>query len=263
MKTRKIFSIVAFVAMTSSLMWLSGCHDDPKPDHCMDKEEVTAKFTIGEKLFVLDTAVVSDTTISGNTVIFEASEDYDSYEWKIGQDTRTWTTKKVTLPFIYPETQLDVRLIVKRKPNKTCFPNDNGIDTLIKHLTVMDKKLNPIVGEYEGSNLSNPNDVFKIRIFYYILGDYSSLSLVGINKGCDPESNITGSKAFSVISPGYKKIYFDAAYNYNDLCKNPKGWVTLDKSGKNIKIIYSYEPNGGAGNPSKKLNDTFTGKKLN
>jgi hypothetical protein len=108
----------------------------PSPtDPCLALEPVTANFLIKEA--VGDSLVETDRVLMFNSVQFEAIGAYDSYEWQVGTDERTFTDKKFSLRFMDDATgsTVPVRLIVKGKPNSTCFPSDNGIDTIHQKLS--------------------------------------------------------------------------------------------------------------------------------
>ncbi len=254
---RKLFLGILFFS-------LLGCRDDDF-SVCEDKEEVTAKFSIGVKLTLhreeLDTLLVSDTVLTFNRVEFSADETYDSYEWNIGDDPRVFSDRKVTLFFETPESNLEIRLIAKRNPNTGCFPDDDGIDTLVRRLTVIERLENPVFGKYFGYLEDSPNDSFQVSIIY---SDLWGIQMININEGCNP-----ASKGF--VGPDidflYKKLFFGndkGSYYYVDGCQDPVGWLFVAPNNNDVIIEYS---TGGGDKynafPEIRTYHRFIGKRTN
>jgi hypothetical protein len=173
-------------------------------------------------------------------------------------DPRVFNTKRVKLLFQSPESSLTIKLTVKRTPFKNCFPNDDGIDTKIKTVTIIDKKVNPIFGQYEGSNESNLNDIFKIEVAHDTF--YEQINILNINKNCYPIDESIGLRGLSTAM-GYKKLYFFSGFYYKS-CNDPQGWLTVDKSGKNVEVLYSTGNGSTTQTATKRINEKFKGKKL-
>jgi hypothetical protein len=115
-----------------------------------------------------------DTFYLGTSIVFTAlQEDALSYEWKIGDDDRTFTEQEFSLDFNPSDSvslfnrPVPIRLIVTRTPNTACFPTDDGIDTLIKYIyfvsrhEIVHKKF---VGTWVGSLETKPDDIYEIEI---------------------------------------------------------------------------------------------------
>jgi len=249
------------VPMAIGIMFsLEGCGDEPNP--CEALKPMEAKFTIREKLLndLPTDTLQADTTITGNVVAFEASEDYDNYEWKIGLDPKTFTTKKVSLLFLYPEDKIAVRLIAKKKSLKNCFPKDDGIDTLVKYFAVIDKAVNPVYGSYSGYLIANPSDRFEITVTHDQWFD--QVNILNLNKGCNPVDESIGIRGFQCFV-GFKKISFYGGYV--NQCKRPIGWFYLAKNGKDVSIPFD-EGNGAPNqvppvNETKRIKYEFIGRK--
>lgn len=173
------------------LMWLccvaligiqSRCKPDPEPvipdpfDACAGRQPFKADFDIFDT-YASFLSLPTD-TVSGFRFVATAKDDYDSYEWRIGSDSRTFKEKSVslTLPDQTTGQRIVVRLIVKRKAAMTCLKNDNGIDTITKSFIVVmgpdheyyqiynSKYVQAIFGTWEGAALDEPNKIFKIKL---------------------------------------------------------------------------------------------------
>jgi hypothetical protein len=255
---KEILNVFVLVSI-GCLYLLSSCSDNPL-NPCLDKKLVEAKFTMGELIpgegNDPDSVIVSDTVLTDNTIIFKASEDYDSYSWKIGDDPKVFISKEVKIYFQYPENRVPVRLIIKKSPYKSCFPNDDGIDTLVKYLTVISRKQNPIFGEYRGGNQSNVSDIFNIQVTHDSFFD--QINILNINKDCYPIDETIGLRGF-LTRMAYKKMYFYSGFFYKS-CSDPKGWLALDKSGKNIQVVYSTALNPN--NDANRVNEIYKGVKI-
>ncbi|NJN78718.1 MAG: hypothetical protein HC803_10675, partial [Saprospiraceae bacterium] len=103
----------------------------------------------------------SDTVYSRN-LEFEAPEGMDKYTWVIGSEV---LHDRVIVRKNFPPNEIiPITLIVERTPNRECFPNDDGIDTLVRNLFYEDDYYNSLFfGEYKGHFLRLPNDDFIIK----------------------------------------------------------------------------------------------------
>jgi hypothetical protein len=110
---------------------------------CGCAKEVSAKF-LQEELgslpgasFEAKNRTNTDTTFGNKNVRFYAEESNAEYTWLIG--TEVIHTRSFYRYFgnnLAGQT-LPITLIVKKKPNNICLPNDNGMDTVIRYLTVV------------------------------------------------------------------------------------------------------------------------------
>ncbi len=253
MKTKKAFSIVAFVFIMIVSLLLSGCHDDPKPDPCKDKTPTSARFVIGERFTYnkFDTLIVSDTVLNEQFISFEAQDENETFEWKIGEDTKVLTGKKVSLwfaassgGFSLPYTTT-VRLIVKKTPNTTCFPKDDGVDTVTQQFTVIGRDKNPLVGTYSGVLKSAPSNIFEIKISYlpYVVGPdgdiyspFPQFSVSSLVQGCNSQYWWWANVGMTF---GYRWARLsDIGSTFKNECRPIRGWIFIDKKGE-ITIPYS------------------------
>jgi len=146
---------------------------------CDCAKEVSADFLMGEmygnQFIQLDTIAMPINYSNGNPqnfdytntvqVYFSAkNKKADSYEWQVGNNLISQTESDFSLYFDDTIGSISVRLIVRSKPNSICFPSDDGVDTIIKTLTIKNKSPHPIVGKYYGYNTNDPLNTFTIEI---------------------------------------------------------------------------------------------------
>jgi hypothetical protein len=237
-----------------------GC-DGGEPDPCKNQVQTLGGFKIYEYLQHSDgdTTIATDTTLTKNIVLFKADTDYVSYEWKIGDDPRVFSTKEVPLAFDEPVSHLKIQLIAKWNANLKCFPSDNGVDTVVSYLTVIDRKANPIFGEYRGANQSNTSDNFNMRVMHDEFYDW--INIVNINKGCYPIDEGSGLRGFTTAM-GYKTLLFNSGF-YFESCNNPKGIFTLHPNGRDVTVDYSTGNGSELVPETKRIKDVFKGKRIN
>lgn len=145
------------------------CHDKSNPDcenydPCYGKEKTNADFTIEE--MVAGRGFETDEIHRNSKVRFNAIQEFESYEWIVGNHVDTFRTKNFVLGG-FPEGQsFTVRLIGKRKPNTRCFPDDSGIDTVFKTFKVTaNDSLLPIYGQYEGYYDKYPDKKVTVNVW--------------------------------------------------------------------------------------------------
>lgn len=138
---------------------------EPEPDICRTARANPLTFRFLENYGT----PTPDTAYSKQDITFEApGAPYTSYEWRIGNDARSFTQQKFTLYFYENNVgSFPVRLIARRPLNTRCFPKDDGVDTLTQVLTLLPRSFRqgPIYGKFQGSNTDAPRDTFTIRVF--------------------------------------------------------------------------------------------------
>ncbi len=148
-------------------------------NNCECAKEVSADFQMGEKFgeefLELDTIAMPIFYNDGNPANFQYQTDVYvyfsaniknaiSYEWQVGANSIAQSTKDFGLYFTDTIGTIPVRLIVHAKPNLICFPNDDGVDTVVKYLTIRNVVPDPLTGKYSGYNTNDPAHVFTIEI---------------------------------------------------------------------------------------------------
>lgn len=136
-------------------------------DPCGCASEVSADFVIVESKYMPSNQglyTLTDDITGGSTVVFDALEENAEYTWYIGSEILT--TKSVTRYFqnnLVGQT-LPITLVVRKQPNTTCFPSDDGYDSIVKYMTVHDACNNhPLSGVFRMAP-QNSTDSIDIRI---------------------------------------------------------------------------------------------------
>ncbi|MGM0479700.1 MAG: hypothetical protein ACQERC_10795 [Bacteroidota bacterium] len=107
-------------------------HGDTK-DPCDCASEVSADFVIEEYTGpISDLWIQTDTTLHDKYVRFRALEDDAEYTWYIGADVETIQTPSKFFSDQWTGSDIPITLVVKKDPNKTCFPDDDGYDSITK-----------------------------------------------------------------------------------------------------------------------------------
>lgn len=235
------FGFRSCTGMVVILAFLSACHDkahEQEPSPCMAQALPVLTFDIIERTGTTtpDSAVVGAVTFLG------PGAPYTTYEWKIGNDARTFTQQRVALNFndadllhTYP-----VRLIAHRPPNRACFAKDAGVDTLIRTITIMPfaSRKSPLLGRFQGANLDAPADTFTVRFaaepdHRYPLGTPNVPTLVyltNLGRGC--------KSPWFEVAAGWHGGEFD--YSRNDYnCFAEVGTAQVANDRRTVRIEYS------------------------
>ena len=185
-----------------------GCAKEVSADFLMEEATSTnpnfAKYT------------ETDTIYRDKNVRFTAKEENAEYTWILGLDTVH--TRSVTRYFYnwmvgntYPIT-----LIVKKKSNSICLPNDDGYDSITKHITVVAMNLNGASGElhFEGqykvkSPLLPDSTIISLDYYYVSSGAFQNmLNVINYDgEGADCLHNINHAIGYDDISFNYKQIF--------------------------------------------------------
>jgi len=250
-------------AMVLTLLFTNSCQhcNDPTDPDCGNYNPCygvsnVADFMCAEYLDEnTDLLVKSDTLIMENISWFNSKSNYLIYDWQIGSDTNHRHSKEFNIYFDKSFGTIPITLIGKRAPNPKCIPNDDGVDTFTKPITIVDWKASPLIGRYTGSLISNPSDTFTIEIkadhnFNQLL--LNRPILLYLHKTCDI--------IYGIGSVGYKQFTTsNITYSPSGTCnKNPEIRGILDLSNQFITVTYtsSFDFNN-----QKNLTETFIGKR--
>jgi hypothetical protein len=116
----------------------------PAPDPCIGLQEVSADFLMEEMTSFNENLSIftdTDTIYSEKPVRFTAKSENAEYTWYIG--TEVLHTRSVTRFFnnVLEGQTLPITLVVKKAANTSCFPLDDGYDSIVKFLTVSTQKI--------------------------------------------------------------------------------------------------------------------------
>ena len=153
------------------ILLFNGCCKE-KVNPCKNQQATSADFIIEEILFTdqnhpeKNVLVETDLVNGSNLVRFRSKQEFDEYTWLIGSEVIH--EKSFSRKYFPENSKIEVTLIGKRKPNKQCFPNDDGIDTVKKIFSTIAKDLNlEQKHAYHGYNTDNPLDTFTIQLAYW------------------------------------------------------------------------------------------------
>jgi hypothetical protein len=109
---------------------------------CSCAKEVSADFLI-EEIYAYgynwEKRTETDTCFGDRNVSFKALEENADYTWYLGSEILN--TREVVRYFAVNSTnqKIPISLVVKKKANLICYPNDDGYDSVTKYLVVNNK----------------------------------------------------------------------------------------------------------------------------
>lgn len=150
------------------------CDDSTNPEcpnyknPCDGAVEVTAAIEISEQaqstvydeIFIIADIVKDDKNIRFRCPIDGAI----SYTWHLGAEV-IHEQEFVRYFSGFAGQDIPVTLIIQKQPNTSCFPNDDGIDTLTKMLHIVDPCEPSLEGNYRGAWDDMPLDSFEVALF--------------------------------------------------------------------------------------------------
>jgi len=115
----------------------------PLLEDCSCANEVSADFLIEEQAHnnsnIPNLYSETDTIFANKFVRFTAKEKNAEYKWYAGAELLTDEQFARYFPEEFTGSNLPIALVVKKKPNLLCFPNDDGYDSIIKYVHVAPK----------------------------------------------------------------------------------------------------------------------------
>jgi hypothetical protein len=132
------------ILFVSISIFLASCKKEKQPElspfneGCDCAKEVSADFIIEEfwgDINGWELRTETDTAYTNKNIYFSAKQDSAEYKWYLGTEILTEQVIGRFFPNTDTENQtIAVSLVVKKKPNNICFPNDDGYDSIIKYL---------------------------------------------------------------------------------------------------------------------------------
>jgi hypothetical protein len=240
-----------------ALAFLTSCHKEQAIlpnglNDCGCAEETSADFFMEEEsVNVPSVAYYTDTdSIQRNkNVRFKVKQDGGTFKWYIGSEiletpevTRFFATSTVGLT-------VPITLVHKRKPNKICFPNDDGYDSIVKYLTItsypIDNGSDFDFGSIEGSyrvKSTHLTDSFDVEI--QIVKDGLGLSKVNFYNYDGQGSNCLNQIEMNSGS-NYREIFLNGG-TATLVCDYLRGRIKNQINGiaeMNITFFYPSHPN--------------------
>ncbi len=178
--------------------------------------------------------IENDTNWSHMTFVADDIADATYYKWIIGAEEieNTPIVFRQGFPLNMP---VSIQLVVKKSPNKICFPNDDGIDTLTKtyYFTDKERRWYRPDGSYlyfRGSFTHKPKDSFTIyfsadkdkrlnrmdTIFDFPCKGSKIMHFLGQNKynSFEGQANVDGNK---FVCDTMYRFYFSYLRNGNGI----------------------------------------------
>ena len=205
------------------------CQDPRNPDcenynSCIDEKEVNADFTILEYCYFDETNPINagwdqdSDSIYQDEIWLEATyPKVESYTWYVDRYPEPLNGKKVKVGYNeeWRGKNINIKLIVKTKPNKTCFPLNDGIDTVTRSFYYLQHNDQlKWEGTYFGSDDDKPDSNYTIVLDYSFNNSTrkNTLKVFGLPRGCRD----TASEVSSFLSRNYsyKNLNIDIMSNY-------------------------------------------------
>jgi hypothetical protein len=179
---------------------------------CDCATEVSAAFTIEEigSIFNPEQYVTETDLVFGNkNVRFYAEENNAEYTWYIGSEIINTREVKRYFPNSLVGQTIPISLVVKKKPNLICFPNDDGYDSITNYFTVAQLSL------YENYDTTFLEGAYRMKSPLLpdsvdIVIDYREYA-GGMDKcwdiyNCDGQGTIIKHKIYAPLN--YRQLWF-------------------------------------------------------
>jgi hypothetical protein len=212
---------------------------------CDCAKEVSAEFLMEEMLSQgqsWDHYTDTDTLFMKRNVRFTAIDSTADYTWYIGAEKLNDRSFTRYFDQNLAGQTLPMTLVVKKKPNLICFPNDDGYDSVVRYLSISAKSVEDTSYLLEGYfRLKDPSmkDSVDIKVDFrktdccgrkYDLFNYDGNGKIEINI----EDN----------GINYRQIWFDMQAHYATLHHQLNGVVTLEIRSKGAPNIPSFNYKG-------------------
>ena len=189
-------------------------------DPCSCAQEVSAEFEIHEILnaeYGLET--FTDHVFENRTVRFTALEDEAEYKWYLGSEILTGKSVSRYFNSSVVNMTIPITLVVNKNPNKTCFPDDDGYDSVVKYMDVVERCAQPHMLEgtfrFAEKNSTDSIDIRLERGFYGTTTDCEDFDIEIIG-----QANGFCSGKFRQCVQTYRELRFHPQFTYLELCPN-------------------------------------------
>jgi hypothetical protein len=277
MKTfQKPIPILSLFAMLLLFVW--ACRKE-KPefdlsdkDPCSCASEVSAEFVIEEwaKNFGEPIWDETDTCNRVATMRFTAKEENATYKWYVGSEILSGRSVSRTFDEQWVGYTIPITLVVTKTPNNTCFPNDDGYDSITKSFYISeypiydypnDEIYHPTEGAYRGiiEGMTDSIDItFNMRFFSQTqVRQVDVLNADGMGTDCS-DPFMGGVRQIDHVS--YRRLRFRGMHSIGpDFCTALNGTISR-RSNNDVEIHFNTKI--GAFN-TVETNWSFRGRKIN
>lgn len=276
MKTVKLIThLILFLIYCFT--FLSACKEKDPRNPCEGYMKPIANFLVQNETQMeygrqTGITLTCDTLTQGPEHYFTSILDYDVYKWEILDNPNFLeTTKSFKLRFD-KSWNLTVRLIGSRKPNTTCDPTDDGVDTIIRKIVVVKNGIanngqdtigSPLwFGKYVGYDSKDPNTLVGMEVAYE-KPSWSNSKLIVIKHFPDSCTHLL--QMFNKTSPnmGYGGYNITFIQMHNNTgggtigCQSPNAWFLYNHEGIDIQYTTKDLINNGP-----EIKRRFTGKRI-
>jgi hypothetical protein len=225
MKISKYIQSLGLIYLIGVFIFLFSCKKEQpalsKTD-CGCAKEVSADFKIEEISWYgydWEKRTETDTIFSSRNVNFKAILDGANYQWIIGSEI---INSNSFVRYFGPELKgqvIPIKLVISKKPNTICLPNDDGMDTLQKFLIISE------ISGYENNTLLTGTFRMKSPLLSDSIDiitkftEYAGMGFMYEVYNFDGQGSIC-VKAISNYQMNYRQIWFD---NAGSDCKSLSG----------------------------------------
>lgn len=194
---------------------------------CECESPVSADFDISEWIVATQAwgeLYVETDHVFGGQVKFEAQETNANYQWLIGSNT--FSTNSVTQFFgnEWINYNIPITLIINKEPNTRCFPNDDGVDTVTRVMTIQSLEYDdyPMHGVFRLADVGT-TDSFDMQIQLYAGEFWGKANFINFDGSgltcmdCDFSSGYRGLRAKGQLSCNFLDIFIRMPYSQNGL----------------------------------------------
>jgi hypothetical protein len=205
---------------------------NPQYEGCDCAKEVSANFLMEEMATPINwpyeaQLTDTDTMYAGRNVHFYALEADAEYTWIIGAEEIHDREFYRYFGNALAGQTLEMKLIVNKKPNHICLPNDDGKDTVVRYLTIVSEPLDlystpkPLL---EGVfRLKDANMADSIDVTIEILGNIDLVTDRLRMTNYDGQGTV---KDFFVDGYTYRQFWFTGTCYTNSTFKNDISNIT-------------------------------------
>lgn len=221
------------------LLLANACRKEEDPCHT---QQAVIDFSIYEE--VGDTLLVTDTVFERSEVWFKTNHAYNNIQWKIGNDSRVFTSSTINLYFNFAET---IPVHLNASINNNCQQETRSVDKPLVIVPNDGSHISPITGIFTGYNTDNTNDPFTVTVKFWYGARYNwwktgAYTIHNMPRGySDSTQNFNGFSRPEIngilCANGYKHLVFDKSGSVP--AQGIKAYCSL-RQGKTDSLIIDY-----------------------